>query len=73
MIYTFTLGVLLALIASSESQDCRKEKGATIDKCDGLGCSNDKECKSGFCFNEGLTGQNTCTAQRSCASTPFSH
>ena len=64
---------LVSILSTTHGQDCRKEKGAEINKCNGVGCSKDNECQSGHCFNEFNLGQNTCSASNNCASTVFAH
>ena len=64
---------LIALLSTSQGQDCRKERNAANNKCNGVGCGKDGECQSGICFREFTLGQNTCSGQKTCATTAFAH
>ena len=69
-----TLTLILTIGGSiQQQQQCQVEATASGNKCNGVKCGADSECKSGVCYDDQIFGKNTCSDSNSCSSTIFNH
>ena len=64
---------LFLTVNAADAEECSRYVFALSKRCEGVQCSSDSLCATGFCYDNNDNVKSTCSTSNECASTPFSH